>query len=705
MKILICGEYGVFCKELIGRLKKEKHTVFVLTGSEKPSYPRPRDGVFQEYNFSYRSRSVGKILQNIQVDAMIILGACDIKFAWKNKREESVRFLTGMTNLLMCAKEAKIPQIIYCSSTGIFEEFMNKEQNVSSYEKSVQEILQTYAQVDEICKMQDGITETHISKIRIPEMYGDYRVYEYDICSKLMDGLWNEQKITVSANREHRIIHVKDAVEAVMRVFLSEDKKEVYNLEGQCYTEKQIVTTMQKAISGFTAEVEENCETLNTKPAADMQDVFKLSYRFDLETGVREQYKEFGKGRKKEDSSSDKTQVWKEKIVPYVENIVIFFLVTAINLVLKDTWFGEYVNFYLFYMVLLAVVYGTQQALFASALLFAQRLYEVLVQRGGIDYTTFIEVIQILIVGVSVGYMRDKYKRKNLELEDEKKYFQSELVDMTRIYDGSRYLKEVYEKRLMGYENSMARIYEVVRRLDFWEPQKVVFEAIDVIQELLEIEHVAIYITGKYGKYLRLLAASTEEARKMGKSICVDENFFMYKELKEKRVYRNKQLGTDFPAYACGVFTEDNLTATVMLWTDDLSKINLYEANMFVLLCHLIEAAMSRARVFWNELSDQYIEGTTILQEEQYTKMHELCRQGKQENKVIYSLLYIPQDYIEGRENEVYPKIQKMVRETDYMGRKKDGIYIILMNANESDADFVWKRFRDEGIPITKIIE
>ena len=85
--------------------------------------------------------------------------------------------------------------------------------------------------------------------------------------------------------------------------------------------------------------------------------------------------------------------------------------------------------------------------------------------------------------------------------------------------------------------------------------------------------------------------------------------------------------------------------------------------------------------------------------------MHELCRQGKQENKVIYSLLYIPQDYIEGRENEVYPKIQKMVRETDYMGRKKDGIYIILMNANESDADFVWKRFRDEGIPITKIIE
>lgn len=705
MKVLICGEYGVFCKELIGRLRKEKHTVFVLTGSEKPNYPRPRDGVFQEYNFSYRSRSVSKILQNIQVDAMIILGACDIKFTWKYKKEESVRFLTGMTNLFMCAKEANIPQVIYCSSTGIFEDFINKKQEASLYEQSVWEILQTYAQVDEICKSQDEKSETRISKIRIPEMYGDYRIYEYDICSKLMDGLWNEQKIKVSANREHRIIFVKDAVEAVMRVFLSEDKKEVYNLQGQCYTEKEIADTMKKTISGFTAEIEEENEIVSTKQKLDKKDVFAISERFDLQSGVMELYKEFGKGRKKEESSNDKAQVLKEKIVPYVENIIIFFIAAALNMVLKDTWFGEYINIYLFYMILLSVVYGMQQALFASALLFVQKFGELLILRGGIDYTTFIEIIQLLIVGVAVGYMRDKYKRKTLDLEDEKKYFQSELVDMTRIYDGNRYLKELYEKRLMGYENSMARIYEVVRRLDFWEPQKVVFEAIDVIQELLEIEHVAIYITGKYGKYLRLLAASTEEARRMGKSICVDENFFMYKELTEKRVYRNKQLETDFPTYASGVFTDGNLTATIMLWTDDLSKINLYEANMFVLLCHLIEAAMSRARLFWNELSDQYIEGTTILQEEQYSKMYELCSQGKQENKVIYSLLYIPQEYIEGREEEIYPKIQKMVRETDYMGRKEDGIYIILMNANESDTDYVWKRFRDEGIPITKIIE
>ena len=33
MKVLICGEYGIYCRELISRLKKEKHDIFVITGS------------------------------------------------------------------------------------------------------------------------------------------------------------------------------------------------------------------------------------------------------------------------------------------------------------------------------------------------------------------------------------------------------------------------------------------------------------------------------------------------------------------------------------------------------------------------------------------------------------------------------------------------------------------------------------------------
>ena len=119
MKVLICGEYGIYCRELISRLKKEKHDIFVITGSEKARREKPRSGVFQEYNFSYRSKNIGTIMKNVQADVLLIMGICDTKFTWQDINQESVRYLTSITNILMSAKEAGIKQVIYCSSLGI----------------------------------------------------------------------------------------------------------------------------------------------------------------------------------------------------------------------------------------------------------------------------------------------------------------------------------------------------------------------------------------------------------------------------------------------------------------------------------------------------------------------------------------------------------------------------------------------------------
>lgn len=121
MKVLVCGEYGIFCRELIARLYKEKHDVFVITGSERPRREKPRNGVFQEYNFSFRSKNISTLMKNIEADLLIILGICDIKYSWKDMNQESVHYITGITNILMSAKDAGISKVIYCSSLGIYE--------------------------------------------------------------------------------------------------------------------------------------------------------------------------------------------------------------------------------------------------------------------------------------------------------------------------------------------------------------------------------------------------------------------------------------------------------------------------------------------------------------------------------------------------------------------------------------------------------
>ena len=154
MKILICGEYGVFCKELISRLKKERHTVFVITGSEKPRFHKPADGGFQEYNFSYRSKSINTVRKNVQADVLIITGACDIKYTWQDKNHDSVRYLSGVTNLLMCARDAGIRQVIYCSSMGVYEDSLEEVITKESPLKADSDVLQTYVQIEHLCDKQ-----------------------------------------------------------------------------------------------------------------------------------------------------------------------------------------------------------------------------------------------------------------------------------------------------------------------------------------------------------------------------------------------------------------------------------------------------------------------------------------------------------------------------------------------------------------------
>lgn len=155
MKVLICGEYGVYCRELISRLRKEKHDIFVITGSEKARREKPRTGVFQEYHFSYRSKNIGTIMKNVQADVLLILGVCDTKFTWQDINQESVCYLTSITNILMSAKEAGIRQVIYCSSLGVYDgcEDAVIDKNTDFEADSI--LMQTVIQTEYMCAEQN----------------------------------------------------------------------------------------------------------------------------------------------------------------------------------------------------------------------------------------------------------------------------------------------------------------------------------------------------------------------------------------------------------------------------------------------------------------------------------------------------------------------------------------------------------------------
>ena len=72
MNVLLIGGAGTFINNLIVKLKKEGHRVYLLTGSRYDD--RPYQKVFEKYNFSYDSSCLNEIFESIRPDLTIFMG-------------------------------------------------------------------------------------------------------------------------------------------------------------------------------------------------------------------------------------------------------------------------------------------------------------------------------------------------------------------------------------------------------------------------------------------------------------------------------------------------------------------------------------------------------------------------------------------------------------------------------------------------------
>lgn len=700
MKVLICGQYGIICNELIQRLKKESHEIFVITGSETRINEKKVRGVLQEYKFSFQSKGIETILRNVNCDVMIILGICDIGYARKRDDVSRSTYVGDMTNLLNEAKKVGIKRVIYCSSIGVYGESSMEPISIQSALMPETNDMHMFAQVEAVFR-QENSDEFHITIIHFPEVYGDRNPNSMDICTRLLEGCYHDKKVMIMKEKEHRVLYAKDAVDALMRIFQDSEMERHYIVPGSIYTEEEILEEVKRLLPEDIICMDE--ESSDNQGIAPIKDISKKPISYYIKYGLREGLLATSKVLQEDDFEQEEkkdTNVFRKILVPILENIGLFLITHWIVSLLNGTVLEKSIDFYLIYIVLIAITYGNLHGLFAIALSAIAKIASVFPEAVIVfsNYEIYLDILQMLIIGVAVGYMRDWYYREKADLMDEKKYYESELIDITRIYDSNQSVKNMYEKRIISYQNSFAKVYDIAKRLDFWEPQKVIFEGVDVIKELMEIQDVAIYIGNKKSKYFRLAAFSSKKAVAMGKSICIDPSLKMYQSLQQREVYRSHSIGEEEPAYVSGVYNLDKeLIAVIMIWTNDLTKINLYQANLLALVVRLVEDSMIRATAYLENLSNQYFENSRIMYPDAFNKMYDIYKDGKSQGKMDYVLLkMISRKSFLTKEEEMdyYHLLESLVRETDFLGKVEDTIYILLANSNTEDAKFVRERFK-----------
>lgn len=67
---------------------------------------------------------------------------------------------------------------------------------------------------------------------------------------------------------------------------------------------------------------------------------------------------------------------------------------------------------------------------------------------------------------MAVGRLRDSTKNITYEKEEEISFLSSQLQDLVHINDSNNRIKNIYQNRIIDYDDSLVKIYSITSQLD-----------------------------------------------------------------------------------------------------------------------------------------------------------------------------------------------------------------------------------------------
>lgn len=713
MNILLIGGGSRMTDAVIDKLNKGKHRVFLLTGrrDRQVSYKH----VFQRYNYSYEDESVKDIFESVKPDLVLFMGAYDTNFDWHRERQESVRYTAALMNLLSTYSMAGRGRFVYFSSHEVYGAAYPGD--VSASEATTPRGFKAMAisQGEEICENYRKTQGIDTMIIRFDHLYGIPRrgQEESNPCFQMCLEALKTGRVSANNRRTFSMLYLNDAVELAYKAIMEEmPALPIYQISSmEEINEVRLAELVIKAMGGgirlATNSVGEKYRLLlDGRPYQEEFDqrIF-VGYEEGVEQVVKYMKRHADDFISAEDVGGSRAgRIWHgvkvtfKRLFPFVENLICFVPFFILNSKAAGSEYFNRLDFFLLYVLLFAIVYGQQQAIFSSLLAVVGYFLQQMYGRTGfevlLDYNIYIWMVQLFIVGMVVGYMRDQLQFVKDENEEEVRYLTRKVDDIADINDSNVRMKQSFETQLVNQRDSLGKIYEITSSLEAYAPEEVLFYAAKVLGELMDSKDVAVYTVAN-GDYARLFSFTSAEAKKLGNSIKYTDMEDLYQALKERRVFINKKLDEKLPLMASAVYTEDSMELILMIWGIPWQRMTLSEANRLTIVGSLVQNAVIHANRYLDALTTQrYLGQTRIMAADAFGQLVRAFFGAKTNGLTECALLEI----LTKDSRRAAEVLGKNMRQTDYMGMMDDGkFYILLSNTDEKNAEGVMNRFRNSG--------
>lgn len=713
MNVLLIGGGSRMADAVIDKLNKSKHRVFLLTGrrDRKFSYKH----VFERYDYPYEDESIKDIFESVKPDMVIFMGAYDTNFDWHRERQESVRYTASLMNILSTYSMVGKGRFVYFSSHEVYggSHYNNIQEQEAAQPRGFKAM--AVAQGEEICENYRKTQGIETLVLRFDHLYGVPRKgqEESNLCFQMCLEALKTGKVSASDRRSFSMLYLNDAVELAYKVMM-EEQPALY-----CYhissmeeiNEVNLAEAVIKAMGGGIRLVNNSVGdryrlVLDGKAYQEEYDqrIF-VHYEEGAEQVARYMKRHADSFISAEDTGGSRAaRIWHgikvgfKRVFPFVENLICFVPFFILNSKAAGSEYFNRLDFFLLYVLLFAIVYGQQQAIFSSLLAVVGYFLQQMYGRTGfevlLDYNIYIWMAQLFIIGMVVGYMRDQLQFIRDENEEEVRYLSRKVDDIADINDSNVRMKQSFETQLVNQRDSLGKIYEITSSLEAYASEEVLFYAARVLGELMDSRDVAVYTVAN-GDYARLFSFTSKEAKKLGNSIKYTDMEDLYNDLKEHRVFINKKMDEKLPLMASAVYTEDQMELILMVWGIPWQRMTLSEANRLTIVGALIQNAVVHANRYLDALTNQrYLEQTRIMSPDAFGQLVHAFFGAKANGLTECALLEIgAADRVQAAE-----ALGKNMRQTDYMGVLDDGgFYILLSNTDEKNAEGVIERFRSAG--------
>ena len=713
MNILLVGGSSRFTKFLIDKLRKEGHRVFRLT--EEPKTAKSVGKVFETYHFAYDDSCIREVVDSIQPDVTVFMGAFDTNYHWDKRQSRPVTYTAGLFNLLTAHIALGKGRFIYLSSEEVYQGEYAEEISCDTPCMVHTDRAQAVAAGEDICCSYRRMGKDTVV-LRLDHLYGTPKEAgeTKNACARMIIEGLETGEIQVDEAQRMALLHYKDAVEFVYYIIAAKETRQgLYQISSG-------ETLPQRTIAEYIAGALKDVKLVDAPQRQRLEPVLSNTL-FEEEFGIRIYQKpEVGIGEaaayiSRHASDFVRTDARKKSflrllgtrtkdmvsaLLPFAENLICFIPFFMLNNRAVGREYFQNIDFYLLYVLLFAIIYGQQQATFSCLLAVAGYCFRQMYHRSGfeviLDFNTYIWIAQLLILGLLVGYLRDRLKVVEEEKKNEADYLSKQIEDISDINTSNVKVKEILSSQILNQNDSFGRLYEITTSLDKYEASEVLFYAAEVLAKLMGSKDVAIYTVANRS-YARLFSATSGKARELGNSINYREMKELYEPLSEHKVYINKSMDERYPLMADAIYAEDEMQLILMVWGIPWERMTLGQANMLSVIGNLIQNAVLRANRYMSALQYQrYIPGTNILEKEAFCSLVKAYLNASEKQLTECTLIEV--ELGEVSLEEAGKRLGAQMRQSDFLGELQDGmVYALLANTRPKDAAVVLQRFRDSG--------